>query len=377
MPRHAVGVPRSARSRSSACRRSPASSRRTRSSPRRWTAARTATSSGRRARRRVPDRALHVPDAVHRLRRRAESAFVQEHFHAPHARRGRAGRWACPVGVLAVLAVVGGWIQFAPRLEPVDELARCRSRAPLAEADGLAGGGREHRSRVALGLAGIAVAWWIYSAQARAGRSSPSRSACSSTSSTSTSCTTRLFYRPAVVARQGPLPRLSRSPLIDGSIRRRRRRRVVPARRVVARLQTGLVRTYVLALAAGRRRPRHRLHRGQMTTLHHDPDPPAARGRAPHLGAAAAARLGRRPRAARLARSRSASGSSRSSATTSRRAASSSSQQATGSATCTSRTTSASTASRSGSSGSRSSRWRRRSRTGSGSAATGRAPTSG
>ena len=47
------------------------------------------------------------------------SAFVEEHHHR-HARHGE-GPWTMllPVGVLAVLAIVGGWLQFSPVWTPV------------------------------------------------------------------------------------------------------------------------------------------------------------------------------------------------------------------------------------------------------------------
>src|SRR5438477_4356084 len=47
------------------------------------------------------------------------SAFVREHFHA--LRRDAVGvSMASTVGVLAVLSVIGGWIQFAPLWHPVE-----------------------------------------------------------------------------------------------------------------------------------------------------------------------------------------------------------------------------------------------------------------
>src|SRR5438552_5771894 len=47
------------------------------------------------------------------------SAFVREHFHA--LKRDVVGvSLAVPVGVLSVLSVVGGWIQFSPWWHPVE-----------------------------------------------------------------------------------------------------------------------------------------------------------------------------------------------------------------------------------------------------------------
>ncbi|HSP73406.1 MAG TPA: NADH-quinone oxidoreductase subunit L, partial [Gaiellaceae bacterium] len=87
--------------------------------------------------------------------------FVREHFHRHHGKEGPSSMlW--PVGILGVLAVIGGWIQFSPFWHPIanwlDPVAK-----PLTEptntqeliASVLA---------VGLGAAGIAVAWAIYSA---------------------------------------------------------------------------------------------------------------------------------------------------------------------------------------------------------------------
>ncbi len=60
------------------------------------------------------------------------SAFVEEHHHAHH---GKEGPWTMlvPVGILAVLAVVGGWIQFSPLWHPLttgSSRSRARSASP-------------------------------------------------------------------------------------------------------------------------------------------------------------------------------------------------------------------------------------------------------
>ncbi|HYX76258.1 MAG TPA: NADH-quinone oxidoreductase subunit L, partial [Gaiellaceae bacterium] len=86
------------------------------------------------------------------------SAFVREHFHE---HRREAPFWLmAPVLVLAVLSVVGGWIQFAPLWDPLstwlDTVARpLATPSDTQEAIASVLG-------VALGLAGVVVAWMIY-----------------------------------------------------------------------------------------------------------------------------------------------------------------------------------------------------------------------
>ena len=128
----------SARSRSSASRRSRASSRRTRSSRR------TLDHGGafgyflvrRLPRRRVPDRPLHVPALLHRLRRRAVRRSPQEHLHEqPRPPRGAALDGLAGRRARRARRSSRGFIQFTPFWEPIthwlDPVA-----APLIEATG-------------------------------------------------------------------------------------------------------------------------------------------------------------------------------------------------------------------------------------------------
>ena len=75
------------------------------------------------------------------------SPFVREHYHDHH---GREGAWTMllPVGILAVLATVGGWIQFPPHWEPITKwlgTGRAVARGRRAELD--AGDGHLDRDR--------------------------------------------------------------------------------------------------------------------------------------------------------------------------------------------------------------------------------------
>ncbi len=92
-----------------------------------------------------------------------QSAYVRE--HPPHAHGDRVAQWSMhlTVGALAVLAVVGGWIQFADVWTPVSNWLEPVA-SPLVEASGT----QEALSSilaVVLGVAGIGLAWWIYSAR--------------------------------------------------------------------------------------------------------------------------------------------------------------------------------------------------------------------
>src|SRR5919204_458031 len=90
------------------------------------------------------------------------SPFVREHFHA--LRRDVVGvSLAVPVGVLTLLAAFGGWLQFAGIWTPVSDWLEPVAPA-LVDASSL----QEAASSViavALGIAGIGVAWWIYGAR--------------------------------------------------------------------------------------------------------------------------------------------------------------------------------------------------------------------
>jgi NADH-quinone oxidoreductase subunit L len=192
------------------------------------------------------------------------SGFVREHLMAgshAHAREGHLDHdgheqhlhsgegplsMTSTVGVLAVLTVIGGFLQFAGVWTPVtnwlDPVAH-----PLVEASGT----QEALSSilaVLLGAGGIAVAWFIYGAR--------------STDVPRVAWAQNLlehkfyfdeaydfaFYRPAVFLATG-LARWVERPLILGSVRELVRG-VGLAGRDTGRLQTGLVRTYVLAIAA-------------------------------------------------------------------------------------------------------------------------------
>jgi len=170
------------------------------------------------------------------------SGFVREHFHA--LRRDVVGvSLAVPVGVLTVLAAFGGWLQFAGIWTPVSNWLEPVAPA-LVDASSL----QEAASSViavALGLAGIGVAWWIYGARRAA---APQALPLFERKFYFDELYDALFYRPAVLLARGLLALVER-PLVFGSVN-------LIAETVrglgldMRRLQTGLVRTYALAIAA-------------------------------------------------------------------------------------------------------------------------------
>ena len=189
------------------------------------------------------------------------SPFVREHLMEDSHAHGRQGHTShdghevhehtgegpfsmtSTVGVLMVLAVIGGFLQFADVWTPLtswlDPVAR-----PLVEASGT----QETVSSVLavlLGLAGIGLAWWIYGAR-RA--SAPRPVALFEHKFYFDELYDVLFYRPAVFLATG-LARWIERPLVFGSVREL----AAGVRGLgvdTSRLQTGLVRTYALAIAA-------------------------------------------------------------------------------------------------------------------------------
>jgi NADH-quinone oxidoreductase subunit L len=176
------------------------------------------------------------------------SPFVREHYHD---HRGREGAWTMllPVGILAVLATVGGWIQFPPHWEPITKWL-----APVAPslADAVPSSTQETVTSIVtvlVGLAGIAVAWAVYSERRIAIPAAPFWRRLFENKFYFDWLYDRIFYAPSawlatvlrrefeepVVLQTGP--DLGDTTLATGSL--------------VRRIQTGLLRTYVLFLAAG------------------------------------------------------------------------------------------------------------------------------
>ena len=174
------------------------------------------------------------------------SPFVREHLHRPgHTMPALWMAWT--VGALAVLATVGGWIQFSPFWHPITNFLE-----PVAP-PGIEATGTEDLITsvlaVALAVLGIGIAWWIYSAR----RAEVPRWAFGQQLLEHKLYFDELydavFYRPAVWVANAAM-RFVEGPLISGSIRELAEgTRLIGTR--LSEAQTGLLRTYALALGSG------------------------------------------------------------------------------------------------------------------------------
>ena len=172
------------------------------------------------------------------------SAWAREHFHRPE--RSEPWVWmSWTVGALAVLAVVGGWIQIAGLWELVNDFLE-PTVEPLVEPSG-AQDLLASILALALGLAGIAVAWAAYSARTLSiPRARPVR-ALFEHKFYFDELYDWVFYKPSVALAVALRDWVER-PVLLGSIDSI----ATGARRIGSELsdvQTGLVRTYALAIA--------------------------------------------------------------------------------------------------------------------------------
>jgi len=177
------------------------------------------------------------------------SPFVREHHHR-HGRFGE-GPWTMllPVGVLAVLATVGGWLQWSPLWHPftgwigyaAKTLAVAEPSSKLEYATSAA--------TVAAGLVGIAIAWAIYAEKRLEIPKVPALQRLLENKFYFDALYDRLFYAPAsalavVLRREIEEPVILQGGTDLGQT-------TLEAGGVVRRAQTGLLRTYVFFLAAG------------------------------------------------------------------------------------------------------------------------------
>jgi NADH-quinone oxidoreductase subunit L len=157
-----------------------------------------------------------------------------------------------PVAVLAVLAVIGGWIQIAgiwhPFGEWLDPIAVGREHLALVEPS-VTEDYVTSALAVGLGLVGIWLAWTYYGARSRAVPRSPFAQQTLEHKLWFDELYDLVFYKPAVVLTR-VLRRGVEEPLIGGTISGV----TVGAREAagaVGEAQTGYLRSYALAIAAG------------------------------------------------------------------------------------------------------------------------------
>jgi NADH-quinone oxidoreductase subunit L len=173
-----------------------------------------------------------------------QSAFVREHFHA--LKRDVVGvSMAATVAVLAVLSVVGGWIQFAPLWHPIETWLE-----PVAEPLVSPKDWQEAVSSilaVVLGLGGMGVAWLIYSARRVAVPAVPFWHRTLEHKFYFDELYDGLFYKPSVFVARA-LGAWIEPLILGGSTEIGEETREVGG--IFGRLQTGLLRTYALAIAS-------------------------------------------------------------------------------------------------------------------------------
>jgi NADH-quinone oxidoreductase subunit L len=150
------------------------------------------------------------------------------------------------VGVLAVLSAVGGFLQFAPVWHPVETWLQTVAE-PLVSPKSW----QEAVSSVlavALGLGGMAVAWAVYGVRRVAVPQVPALQTLFERKFYFDELYDALFYAPAAAGAR-LLGRAVERPLIAGSVKE-----VADGTRDLgkgfARVQTGLLRTYALAIAS-------------------------------------------------------------------------------------------------------------------------------
>jgi len=177
--------------------------------------------------------------------------FGRDDGPAPHVHgHGEGPRtMLVPVGILSVLALVGGWIQFSPVWHPLTSWLE-----PAAATLGVAEPTNAQEAiasvaAVALGLAGIGVAWAMYGARRRAIPRVPTLQRALEHKFYFDELYDGLFYKPAAalanVWRRDVEESfvLAAGPDIGET--------AFDAGRGVRRLQTGLLRTYVFFLGTG------------------------------------------------------------------------------------------------------------------------------
>jgi NADH-quinone oxidoreductase subunit L len=174
-----------------------------------------------------------------------QSPYAREHLHRPE--RTEPWVWmALTVGGLTVLSVIGGWIQIAGVWHPLADFLK-PTVEPLFEPSGTQDAIASVLA-VSLGIAGITLAWWIYSERRVTLPAARPWRALLEHKFYFDEAYDWLFFWPSVWIARG-FRSLVEQPLVFGSLTgiafgTRR------AAGEVAEAQTGLVRTYALVIAA-------------------------------------------------------------------------------------------------------------------------------
>jgi NADH-quinone oxidoreductase subunit L len=174
------------------------------------------------------------------------SPYVREHLHDTSHREAPFSMYAA-VAALAVLSVVGGWIQIAGLWHPLSDWLHPVAQ-PLVEPSVLQDW-LTSLVAMALGLGGIYFAWLLYGERSLAVPSIPAARRLLEHKLYFDELYDAVFYRPAVAAASA-LRRGVEEPLVDGSIDAAATT-VREAGRAATIVQTGYLRSYALALTAG------------------------------------------------------------------------------------------------------------------------------
>ena len=173
------------------------------------------------------------------------TAFAREHFHA--MRRDVVGvTMAVPVAVLAVLSLVGGWLQFAPLWHPVETWLQTVAEplvSPTSWQEAISS-----IAAVGLGLAGIGVAGVFYGARRRPVPQLAFWQRTLEYKFWFDELYDAAFYRPAAALARALTEWVERPLILGSGIEIGEETRDVGG--LFARLQTGLLRTYALAIAS-------------------------------------------------------------------------------------------------------------------------------
>jgi NADH-quinone oxidoreductase subunit L len=176
------------------------------------------------------------------------SAFVREHYHDHHGREGSL-TMLVPVGILAVLATVGGWIQFSPHWEPFTKWLEpvapsLPSAVPTSTQETITS-----IVTVLVGVAGVALAWAIYAEKRLEIPKLPAVQRVLEHKFYFDELYDRVFYAPAVAIAGGLRTQVEEPVILQGGADLGRT--TLDAGGVARRIQTGVLRTYVFFLAAG------------------------------------------------------------------------------------------------------------------------------